>query len=80
MVSNDELPMIAAATAPFFRKFSDKSLSLVEDVIAGRLSAAQIIARGKGPAYQILALQQEGRAGRKPAHLPADSEHTSEVR
>jgi hypothetical protein len=79
MRSDDDLPMIAAATEPFFRKFSDHCLSLVDKVIEGRLNAAQIIAREEGPIYPILRVLEDARDRAKPADVPAEAEGISEL-
>jgi hypothetical protein len=79
MRSDDDLPMIAAAGEPFFRKFSDQCLSLVDKVIAGRLSAAQIMAREEGPVYRILRVLAEAGDRQKLAGLPAEAQGISDL-
>jgi hypothetical protein len=52
--ADKELEFITTSNYPFFRKFSDDCLSLVEKVLACRQSIDEAIAVGEGPVSRIL--------------------------
>jgi hypothetical protein len=54
MRSDREFDLVRSSETPFFRKFTDGCLSLVDKVLAGRLSVEQCLASGRGPVCRYL--------------------------
>jgi len=52
--SDREYDLVRSSETPFFRKFSDSCLSLVDKVLAERLSIEQCLASGRGPLARLL--------------------------
>jgi hypothetical protein len=54
MRSDRELDLVRSSETPFFRKFCDGGMSLVDQVLAQRLTVEQCLAGGRGPLSRSL--------------------------